>query len=309
MADENVVQLPTLLDRLAERIRNYLGRDAANHDEWMEIQEGICLTLAEARAKFLDDDVGFGQWCKDNGFGEDTLDRNKRAAAIAMGGDPDALSECLKTTTRRSLTYIYKHDFGEGFHYVMKPSGRRKNKKDSSHSPQMRKALDAYDELEAKGEPITAKAIQERAGVSDTPVRRVFALKSEEAKLDPLTPGEMRQTQRKRYELALKKARGEIREALKAEVYRELDVYVLHWKEKSERADRILAHHNGIMSRDDFRKIRACLHPDHNSFTNAAEAFRIFAALEELLVKPDDPVFSGPPLPTTAAELMARRRR
>jgi len=173
----------------------------------------------------------------------------------------------------------------------------------------MQRALDAYDELEAKGEAITARAIEERAQVSNTPVRRVFALKNEEAKLDPLTPAEMRATMQKRYELAIRKARLEIREELKEEVYRELDGLVRRVKERSDRADRVLQNFKGVMSKDAFRKIRACLHPDHNSFKFAAEALQTFSELESVLVKPDDPIYRGPPLPTTAAELMARRRR
>jgi hypothetical protein len=114
----------------------------------------------------------------------------------------------------------------------------------------------------------------------------------------------------KRYEAAIRKARAEIREELRQEVYKECDVFVASIKERAERADRILAGHNGALSRDAFRRIKACLHPDHNTFTFAAEALQTFSELEDVLVKPDPPPRDGvPPLPQTAAELMARRRR
>jgi hypothetical protein len=306
MADENVVQLPTLLERLADKLRAYLKRDTTNRNEWIEIQEGICLTLAEARGQFPAD-IEFGQWCDDNGFGQSVLRHETRAAAIAMGRNPEVLRSCLGATERRSLLTIYRKEFC-GFITVSKPPTRRKPKLDLTPSPAMQRALNAYDELAAKEEPITAKAIRDRAQVSDTPVRRVFALKSEEAKLDPLTPAEMRATMQKRYELAVRKARLEIREELKEEVYRELDGLVRRVKERSDRADRVLQNFKGVMSKDAFRKIRACLHPDHNSFKFAAEALQTFSELESVLVKPDDPIYRGPPLPTTAAELMARRR-
>jgi hypothetical protein len=113
---------------------------------------------------------------------------------------------------------------------------------------------------------------------------------------------------RKRYEAAIRKARNELREEVRVEVQREFDIYVKHWKDKVERADRILRGFKGHISKDVFRKIKACLHPDHNSFAFAAEALQTFSELEKVLVKPDEPVLSGPPLPATAAEMMARRR-
>ena len=308
MANENVFQLPTLLERLANEINAYLKRDAQNRQEWINIQIGICTRLAEARGQFPAD-IEFGQWCRDNGFGEDVLGHETRAAAIGMGRDPSALRACLEATERGSLLTIYRLEFN-GFRNVSKPTTRRKPKADLGRpSKEFEKAKAAFDELEAKGAPFTARDVAEKAGTSDTPVRRVFAYKQAEVELAPLTPAEMRKTELKRFELAIKKARLEIREELKTEVYSELNVFVRHIKEKSDRADRILAAYNGTMSRETFRKIRACLHPDHNTFKFAAEALQAFSELEAVLVKPDDPVREGPALPTTAAELMARRRQ
>lgn len=309
MADENVYQFPTQLQRLANEILDYLTRDGRNRDEWIEIQIGICTRLAEARGQFSAD-IEFGQWCETNGFGTKELNHQDRAAAIAMAGDPQALRACLEATTRRSLQLIHREEFPR-FTNASKPSSRRKQRHIPLNrpSPEFEKAKDAYDTLAAKGEPFTVQDIANAAGVSDTPVRRVLAYKEAESLFEPLTLGEMNKTTLRRYELAVKKARAEIREELKAEVYAELDVFVRHVKEKSDRADRILATYKGMMSRETFRKIRACLHPDHNTFKFAAEALQAFSELEAVLVKPDDPVYDGPALPTTAAELMQRRRR
>lgn len=307
MADENIIHLPTPLERLAASIRNNLKRDADNHAEWLEIQESICLELAEARSRFKAN-ITFGQWCEENGFGENVLSSDTRWAAVAMGRDPEALCECLNVTERRSLETIYRLEFSR-FRNVPKTPRKRNEKPASRPSPQFEKAKAAYEAIEARGEPITEAAIRAEAGVSSTPVRRVMAYKEAEAELDPLSPADMRETERKRYELALRKARAEIREELKAEVYSELDVFVRDIKDRTDRADKILAGYSGVMSREAFRKIRACLHPDHNTFTHAAEALQIFSELEPVLVKPEEPTFSGPPLPATAAELMARRRQ
>lgn len=309
MTEENVVQLPTRLERLARDLNAYLQRDDSNRADWIEIQEGICLTLAEARSDFTAD-VEFGQWCSHNGFGEDALDYQTRAAAIKMGRNPGALRACLEATERQSLRTICLREFNR-FDNGVKPTTRRKQPRlDLSRpSPEFEKAKVAYDEIKASGETVTVAKVAKLAGVSNTPARIAVAFKQGTEEPRPLRPDEMSGSMTKRYEAAVKKARAEIREELKIEVFKELDVLVQHAKERSERADRILASHQGVMTRDAFRKIRACLHPDHNTFALAGDALQIFSELEDLLVKADEPIGAGPPLPTTAAELMARRHK
>jgi hypothetical protein len=305
MTQENVFHLPTPLQRLEMALREYLSRDAKNRDEWIINQEGICLTLAAARQEFTAD-IEFGQWCAESGF---DLNADTRAAAIAMGEEPEAMRQCLQATDRRSLHTIYRYDFGR-FRNISKPTSRRQPKLDvGKPSPQFEKAKEAYDDLVEKGETPTVAAVAKQAGVSSTPARIAVAHKRAESELDPTTPAEMAATTRKRFDLAVRKARMEIREELKAEVYRELDVYVRHVKERSDRAERILLSHKGVMSREAFRKIKACLHPDHNTFAFAAEALQLFSELEPVLVRAEEPTGSAPPIPETAAELMARRRR
>jgi len=312
MTIENVVQLPSLLDRLANALRNDVDRNAENRQEWVSIQERICANLAEARGQFLAD-IEFGRWCEDNGFGANKINHQDRAAAIKMGDDPTALHACLEATDRRSLRHIYEKEFSR-FTHVGKPTASRRRKQEkldlSNSSPEFERCKDAYDELKAAGEIPTVDKVAERAGTSGTPARIAVAYKHGEEAPRPIEPGEMSASMAKRYEAAIRKARAEIREELRQEVYKECDVFVVSIKERAERADRILAGHNGVLSRDAFRRIKACLHPDHNTFTFAAEALQTFSELEDVLVKPDPPPRDGvPPLPQTAAELMARRRR
>ena len=133
-----------------------------------------------------------------------------------------------------------------------------------------------------------------------------------EVRVEPLAPEAMAPTVRERYEAALRAARKQIREELRAEVDAEVreifEVSLAYWRERVARAEKIFAAHKGVISKADFRKIQACLHPDHNSFAHAAEVFQKFSELAAVLVKPDDPVFTGPPLPKTVEELLARRR-
>lgn len=308
MINENVIQLPTPLERLAAAIRGHFARDAQNREEWIAIQEAICRDLAAARDAFPAD-IEFGQWCADNGFGEGVVNRDTRAAAIAMGREPEALRKCLEATGRRSLQHIYRAEF-ERFRQVTKPAIRRKSKLQLPRpSPKLELARDAIDKLQTDGAKVTVRSVAEAAQVSVVTADKAIVQRRAEAELDPLDPAEMRQSMRKRFELAVRKARAELRDEVVAEVNREYDVYVRRTSERCARADRIIASHRGVMSREAFRKIKACLHPDHNSFKYAAEALQLFGELEDALVKADEDAGSSPPLPMSAAELMARRRR
>ena len=114
----------------------------------------------------------------------------------------------------------------------------------------------------------------------------------------------------KRYAAALKKARNELREEITEEIRKSYLDMIERYKQRLIEADRIIASHKGIFSRQDYRKILACLHPDHNSFQFAAEALQAFKAHERVLVKPDPLALPPgvPPLPSLA-EMMASREK
>jgi hypothetical protein len=63
------------------------------------------------------------------------------------------------------------------------------------------------------------------------------------------------------------------------------------------------------MLRQDYRKLLAALHVDHNTYEHAREMFELVKRLEDVLVKPDDP--PSLTLPTSAAGLAewARQHR
>ena len=148
--DENVVQMPTLLDRLWGKLKVCLTQEATNRTEWIAIQETKCATLVEIRDQFAAD-IAFGQACKDNGFGDDVLNPNERAAIIVMGRDPKVLSVCLKATTRTSLLTIYREEFGR-FVSVSKPTSRRTTpaKPATTLRPDLRKNTTPQAEVAAK---------------------------------------------------------------------------------------------------------------------------------------------------------------
>ena len=54
----------------------------------------------------------------------------------------------------------------------------------------------------------------------------------------------------------------------------------------------------------------AGLHPDHNSFAQAQQAFELFKGLETVLVKSEEqPISDAPPLPKSIAEMMEAKRQ
>jgi hypothetical protein len=314
MNDDNVVPLPTMLDRLAGKLKGFRVQDSKNREDWIAIQEGICLTLAEARDQFSDN-IGFGHWLDDNGLGEDVFNHQTRAAAIAMAREPEALRKCLEATERRSLEAIHRYDF-ERFTNVRKTTSPKVTLKKPA-TPKTDKVRGVVREAVVQGKPINRPGIAAAFGVSEQAVQRALmlergrleGLREAATAVEPL--GKMAPTMQQRYDATVRAAKKQIRDELivevREEVHKSFEVVLKHWRERIETADRVMNNFKGIMSRDAFRKIKACLHPDHNTFMHAAEALQTFSELEKVLVKPEHE-FKGPRLPATVAELLAMRK-
>jgi hypothetical protein len=312
---DNVHYMPSPLERLADKLRGFLTRDAASRQDWIEIQMGKCLTLAEMRDQ-IPPNIEFGRWCDENGFGNDVLDRNTRAVAIEMGDEPEALRACLEATQRRSLREIYRLEFPR-FHSPVKTtktrSGRKKTKVTREMIDEIRRRLEADI-------PMRQQELMTLFNAKTTTILRAILQAQVEHEMqhvtpaiEPLPPSEMAPTMQQRYEAQLraaeKKLRKELQEEIIAEISKVYDGYVRFQNNRVAKADRVLASHKGVMSRAVFRQIKACLHPDHCTFAYAAEALRLFSEMEDVLVKPDEPALSGERLPQTAAELMEWRKR
>lgn len=166
------------------------------------------------------------------------------------------------------------------------------------------------------GLPIDREKIAESVNVGPNAIQMAVAFEKGRleglAEINPIARVDMAPTMAQRYEAALRKARAEIRAELEAvvrqEVYAEWQQKIDDYRERVEQSDRILNNHRGFIYRDEYLMILACLHPDHNKFAKATEAFHFFKGLENILVKLD-PRPNAPPLPKTIAELMAKRRR
>ena len=300
MENENVVQIPSLLDRLWDKLRACVMRESANREEWVALQLTKCATLVEVRDQFTAD-IAFGQACKDNGFSEDVLSHETRAAAIAMGREPEALSACLKATTRNSLLTIYREEFGR-FRSTSKPTSRRTapaKPKPNKLAPERRMNATLQAEAAAKAvldEGKTYAEVSAETGFSSTVLRSAIA--REEGRREALADSEIRPTDlpltaQQKLEIAirrhLKKLDLEFEERVRLKVLADTKSRLEWMKEKEDRANKIIDSHKGIFSRQDYRKILACLHPDHNTFQFAAEALQTFIKHEKVLVKPDPP--------------------
>lgn len=305
--------LPGSLDRLAIQIKRAIARRETGIGEWIEGSIELCLRLAEARLRCVAN-IEFGQWCTNNGFGKDILNMHDRAAAIAMGNDPQALRKCLEATERRSLQYIYKHDFPR-FACISKTA---KSPRKSSRRQNVTFDLDAAREvirpLIEEDLPISRGKLADLLDVSVSVIHMADLMERgrleglAEAEIKPLSIDEMKPAMQNRYKAALRIATEQIRTQIKAQIDAEYVVYLKHWKARVARADRIIASHRGVMSHNDFRIVLAGLHPDHNTFAQASTAFELFKRLEPVLVRSETPELAGPPVPTTVAEMMARRK-
>jgi len=290
---DNVTSMPSRRDRLAVEIKSWLTKEAANAKEWVEIKMGLCIALAAARADFPAH-IEFGKWCEANGFGNKILNRTVKANAIAMGRDPVALRKCLEATDRRSLETIYLHEFSRYQSALITPT--------VTPSPK----------------PAVAPPVAPQSAPAPAPAPTPQPTPTQPAPPPPVTAPALSPSAKERFDAALRAATKKIREELRVELYDEIkakvsaefDIRIKYFNDKIARADRILTSHKGVMSRADYRKILACLHPDHNKFASAAEALQLFSSLEKVLVKQDEPAITmpGPPMPKNAEEMMQWRK-
>ncbi len=319
--EENVVQMPSVLDRLAGKLKILLSREANNRQEWIDIQMDKCLILTEMRGQFSAN-IAFGRWCDENGFDKTVINHQTRAAAIEMGKNPEALRACLEATKSSSLEQIYLKEFDRftDTRKTTKPKkrGRRPTKEPREMVNEVRRRLDA-------GQPMNKAELGRTFGLGKNTVERAMLEAQVESELrtepapspvEPLKPAEMSSSMRERYEAALRTMRKEIRaeeraaaekafQAQRDELHKRYDLYIKQHAGRLAVADKLLNNYAGILTEQEFNTIRNCLHPD-SRMRDATEAFQIFNEKKPMLVKVV--AYSGPPLPQTAADLLRQRK-
>jgi hypothetical protein len=288
-----------------------LTKEHANHQEWISIQEGICLKPAQARGQFLAD-VEFGHWCDGNGLGSNALNPHTRAAAITMGGEPEALRKCLEATERRSLRMIHQFDFGR-FASVGKPTGRRKK----TQAPQADKVREEVRSLLEEGQPINRESLADKYGVGPATIQRVTerelgrieGLREASARPDaPVGASILGAPQQKKFEALKRRYEAQFEARVEEGVMRHINEHLMpHYKEKLAKADSLL--HQGaykaVFTNAEYRILLSALHPDSGP-ERRAEAFDLFKQQEMRLRVLDKPLASD--LPSSISELWARRK-
>ena len=86
MTDNNIVNLPTPMNVLADRIRGALASVQRGHIETIEGMLELAVALKEARDCFSDNRQ-FSIWLAENELDAEFIGHNNRAALINMAGD------------------------------------------------------------------------------------------------------------------------------------------------------------------------------------------------------------------------------
>lgn len=211
---DNIATFPTPQERVARALRDDIRlmtetsqREKDSADAWRANAINTCLHFAEARDMEPTDDRAFGAWCEANGV---TLNSDDRAAAIAMGRDPERLKAVLATTARRSLQMIYRHEF------VSRSATKDPAPKRAAlpPSPVTDRVRDEAVVLLLAGVPRTE--IRAKLGVSDT-VLRVLHAEVKAGVYDEPDTSTFTAKQRQTFEHKLKVAQQRVEARLVAE--------------------------------------------------------------------------------------------
>jgi hypothetical protein len=297
------------LDRLTTKFKAYLEQDTKNRQEWIEIQIAKCMTLAEMRDQFPGN-VEFSRWWNNDSGLNDVVNSNMRAAMIAMGSKPDDLREVLGKTARNALEQIYRENRTR-FGGVPKTTSTKKDKpKKPNPAPASDKAYQYIVETKNEGKKVEGKKkIAEKLGVSHTSVEKaVYRIKCEENE-DSGTESSPAPVKAEAWQISeRKRLRQEIYAEVKAELSAAYQEMLNAFSARVDWAEKIMESYRGVMSKQEYLTVVKCLHPDTNADEELKrEAFRCFTQYKDVLVKPEVK-FSGPALPTSASELMARRK-
>jgi hypothetical protein len=277
----SVVSIQDQEEKFAEQI--HAGEAKYKDGRRLVVEATVELAIAVAGARELHkSDRAFGSWWNAQGF---ELNEDDRAALCAMGKDPERLREVLGVTARVSIRHIYLEEFR--FRHVAKPENSEPRK--------------VGRPKKVKPEPEIAEPV-----ANDPP---------------PIDPSILSLSAQAKLEAFKRQARKEIENELMAQFGERVEARVQEivnkflfpkWGEQIKFAETFepLAKANHFpFTRDEYKLILSVLHPDMNATTERKnEAFMLFRQHEKSLIKPAAPKIVGD-FPSSAAELMARRKK
>ena len=298
------------LDVLAKRIRNSIDLRHQSDAEWVQATLDLAAALAEAKGYFNNNTKLFGQWLDQSGF---DLGKDDRAAYVAFGSELERARGILENTKSRSVQRIYTKEFRL---LSAKNSQKPKTAPRLNTTPEMQKALDAYDAFKAAGIEPTQEQVETKAGVSSTAVRRAFERRRTEAELANQAPdlSGFSATAKAKVEAAARQYQKQLDASFDVKFQQAIRQHMAEhvmplYAEKLALADRILKVNQKPFSIEEYRRLLSALHPDSSSVERRTEMFLIVKQ-RELLLRPaeKDKPLSGD-LPKTVEELLARRKK
>jgi hypothetical protein len=187
----------------------------------------------------------------------------------------------------RQLRAMSDKEFGEMIANTRKPKPKKSKK--PKKSPGIAARHERIVELSDQG--LSRPDIANQVGIGERMVSRVLEVEEARREAEPdVDANTLSVNARKKLETAVRQHKryldGQFSRCVSERLKEVLDNWLPDYERKLREAEDVLNTYEGIMSRSDFRKIWACLHPDGGASKRMmTEAFDIFAKHEKVLVK------------------------
>ena len=281
MENDNVVPLPSKLERLSKRIKKNMEIGHEIRAEWIESKIEIGCDLLEARIEFGKNDRAFHDWLTAERLGDSFLPKNDRAALIAMAVEPDRMRRVFESTDRWSPRYIYANEWDVSL-------CRETSKKPRRRAPGVDKARDAVrTSVQESGEAQTTEVAEalnldprtvqravlaERAYFEGVEDGKAIALKERLTKAQAHHIERLVKIEARRLAGELAEERAKLHAEIKATVDRQTQATIKYYNEQYEKSKleretyrKLINNHKSPLTLEEYRTIVMALHPDNSA--------------------------------------------
>ena len=284
---------------MLSEIRNDLMNAAAGRLKWAQHNVSLGVQLREART-ILTANKHFGEWCADNDFGEDRLNKNERAALIAMAAQPAEMQQVLLEAIDSWSIELTRKKYEARFPSARKTTGgpRGRPPKPKPGERQHQAAVNTQDhDWETLKELANKEGKSAAAKLGELIAKEVSGPVKIEPKTLPMTAQQKLDVAKRQMERKLKAEHAariaQIEEEIRQRVVTENKAYVARVEAMEKKAYDKIKLYEGIINRhqppftiEEFKAIVMCLHPDNSaSEDRRAEAFRLFNGKKLQLTK------------------------